>query len=71
MQLVRMICDGYFNFMPYTLVVICDCMVIVYVICDCLCENRPYRHNNLNPFYGLTLKLHSPTVQAHQAHGYR
>ena len=22
-------------------------------------------------FYGLTLKLHSRTIQAHQAHGYR
>ena len=42
-----------------------------FFICDCLWENRPYRHNNWNPFYGLTLKLHSPTVQAHQAHGYR
>ena len=40
-------------------------------ICDCLCENRPYWHNNWNPFYGLTLKLHSPTVRAHQTHGGR
>ena len=40
MQLVRMICDGYFNFMPYTLVmcVICDCMVIVYVILFLQCD---------------------------------
>ena len=27
--------------------------------CDWICENRPYWHNNWNPFYGLTLKLHS------------
>ena len=39
--------------------------------CDCLCENRPYWHNNWNPIYSLTLKLHSCTVQAHQAHWYR
>ena len=48
-----------------------DLTHIVECICDCLWENRPYWHNNWNPFYGLTLKLHSPTVQAHQAHGYR
>ena len=36
--------------------------------CDCLCENHPYSHNNRNPIYSLTLKLHSCTVQAHQAY---
>ena len=41
------------------------------VKCDWICENRPYWHNNWNPFYGLILKLHSRTIQAHQAHGYR
>ena len=28
-------------------------------------------HNNWNPIYSLTLMLHSSTVQAHQAYGYR
>ena len=40
-------------------------------ICDRICKNYPYWHNNWNPIYGLKLKLHSSTVQAHQAHGYR
>ena len=34
-------------------------------ICDWICENHPYWHNNRSPFYGLTLKLHSRTIQAH------
>ena len=40
-------------------------------ICDWICKNRPYLHINKNLFYGLKLKLHSRTVQAHQARGYR
>ena len=40
-------------------------------ICDWICQNCPFWHNNGNSFYGLTLKLHSLTVQAHQGHGYR
>ena len=32
-------------------------------VCNWICENRPFWHNNWNPMYGL--KLHSSTVQAH------
>ena len=40
------------------------------ILCDWICKNHPYWHNNWNPICSLKLKLHSSTVQAHQAYGY-
>ena len=34
-------------------------------ICDWIYENRSKLHKNWNPFYYLTLKLHTSTTQAH------
>ena len=33
------------------------------ILCDWICKNHPYWHNNWNPIYSLTLKLHFSPVR--------
>ena len=48
----------------YILLLSCD------YICDWIYENWSKSHKNSNPFYCLTLKLHSSTAQTYQAHAW-
>ena len=46
----------------------CKDVTLLYV-CDWICKNQSKSHKNWNPFYCLTLKLHSSTTQMYQIYG--
>ena len=58
-----LLCSVIFNWIPACLP--------EYSICDRACENCAYLHNNWNPFFVCTLKVHSCTTQKHQVLDHR